>query len=72
MDDDDQQHTCTRCSRLYKSPQQAERYKAGAGHAGLCGRCIKLQQEQAIDEGLALCAAKMMLIDSQFKTPPKR
>lgn len=71
MDDDDQQHTCTWCGKLYKSYAQAERYKASVGHAGLCKRCIKLKQEQAIDEGLALCAAKMLLIDSQSKPPQK-
>lgn len=72
MDNDDQQQTCTRCNRPYKAVSQTERYKASVGHAGLCKRCIKDQQEQAIDEGLALCAAKMMLIDQQFKHPPKR
>lgn len=71
MDDDDRQQTCTRCRRLYKSVAQAERYRASVGHAGLCERCIKLQQERAIDEGLALCAAKMLLIDSQSKPPQK-
>lgn len=72
MDNDDQEQTCTRCHGQYKAAPQAERCKASVGHAGLCKRCIKDQQEQAIDEGLALCAAKMMLIDQQFKQPPKR
>lgn len=72
MEKDDLRETCTRCNKLYKSSAQTERYKASAGHAGLCETCIKNEQERAISERLALCAAKMLVIDRQFKPPAKR
>lgn len=72
MDNDDLRQTCTSCNKLYKTSPQAERYKASAGHAGLCETCLQTEQERVIDERLALCAAKMLVIDRQFKPPAKR
>lgn len=71
MDNDDLRRTCTKCKGLYRSSPQVERYRASAGHAGLCEACTRIEQEHAVDEGLALCAAKMLLIDHRFKPPPK-
>jgi len=72
MENDELRHSCTKCNKLYKTSPQAERYKASAGHAGLCEKCLKNEQERVINQRLALCAAKMLDIDRQFKPSAKR
>jgi len=47
---------------------RAERHKASVGHAWLCEACIRSEQEQAINDALAECAAKMLQIDAHFKS----
>lgn len=68
MDEEYLRKTCTKCSKTYRSCARAERHKASVGHAGLCEACIRSEQEQAINDALAECAAKMLQIDARFKS----
>lgn len=68
MDEEYLRKPCTKCSKMYRSCTRAERHKASVGRAGLCEACIRSEQEQAINDALAECAAKMLQIDAHFKS----
>ena len=72
MENDELRHACTKCNRLYKTSPQAERCKASAGHAGLCEKCLKNEQERVINERLALCVATLIVSSSHQRNADAR